>query len=95
MREEVFFAGGVEWVVGGGEPCQAVLENVDSQRIVTGNANVDTHVEFEAINQQRIVNVLTDHHWLLLFLQDLFRLVREPDAFALRLVARFYDVPLV
>ena len=40
------------------------------------------------------MNVIWNHHWLLLFLQDLIWVIREPNTFPLRLIGRFYNVPL-
>ena len=43
-----------------GESSKAFLMNVNSQRFVTSNSDVDSQVEFMAVDQQRVRDVLTD-----------------------------------
>lgn len=43
-----------------GESCQAIFINVESEGINTGNGNVNSQIEFEAIEKEWIIDVLTD-----------------------------------
>jgi hypothetical protein len=44
----------------GGEPGKALLENIDSHRLVSSNKHVDSQVELVPINQERVRDVLGD-----------------------------------
>ena len=45
----------------GGEPDQALLVEVDAQRVVGGDRHVQAEIPLVAVDQQRIVNVLGHH----------------------------------
>ena len=42
------------------EPCEAFFVQENFQRLEGGDKNVDPHVEFVAVNEQRILDVLLD-----------------------------------
>ena len=50
----------------GGEPHEAVLEDVEPQGLNTCHQDIDPDVELEAVNQKGIVDVLLDHHFAVL-----------------------------
>ena len=54
----------------GGEPHEAVLEDVEPQGLNTWHQDIDPDVKLEAVNQKRIVDVLLDNHFAIL-LRDL------------------------
>jgi len=63
-------AGQVVVVLARRETSQAVLVNVETQGVDRGDGHVDSQVEFEAVEEQRVVNVFT-HYMRGAFLWDL------------------------
>lgn len=66
---------------------------MNSKWIETSNSYINSHVKFKSINKKRIVNVLADYNTLFLFFENFFGTVRDPNAFTLRFVVRFNNVP--
>ena len=75
------------------EPCQALFINVEAQRIHTSYCNVDPQIEFETIDQQWVLNILTDHG-LLLSMRYLSQTICQEDTPALR-AGRRLDNPVL
>ena len=50
----------------GGEPHEAILEDVEPQRLDAGHQDIDPDVKLEAVNQKRSVDVLLDNHFAIL-----------------------------
>lgn len=90
---EILLGGEVEGVGRGGEAGESFLVDVDAQRVPTGDADIDPHIELEAVGQERVVDVFTHDDAVLLLLQYLLGRVGQPDALALRAVVRLDDVP--
>jgi hypothetical protein len=68
MREQVFLGGKVEGVGGSCEASQPVLVYVNAQGIPAGDGDVDSHVEFQPIRKERVVDVLADDDAIFLLL---------------------------
>lgn len=76
--------------------CEAVLVHVDPQRVYARDSDVDSEVELQAIDQERIRDVMTGDHVLASHLMYHFRiLVRDNDSLALRLACWLEDPELV
>jgi hypothetical protein len=43
------------------KPSQAFLININPQRVNAGYGHVDSQIEFEPVNEQRVVNVMADN----------------------------------
>ena len=71
-----------------GEPDQALSVDVNCEGVAARDQNVDSHVKFEPINQQRIINVLLDDRYV--SLRDLFQLCCQENTLALTLAVRFH-----
>ena len=94
MRQQILLRINIITILAGGKPRQPILIDINPQRIITSNAHINPHIKLQRINQQRINNILADHHGLFLFLEDLFRLVGDPDSLSLGFVRGLYYVPL-
>lgn len=95
MGQQVLLGRGVKGILRGSEPGQSVLKNVDPQRVEACNSHVYSHVELKPIHNERVMDIFGNHHRLLLFLQNLLRLIREPYPLALGFVGWLYNVPFI
>jgi hypothetical protein len=94
MRQQILLGINIITILAGGKPGQPILIDINPEWIIASNAHINSHIKLQPINQQRINNILTDHHGLLLFLKYLFRLVGDPDSLSLGFVRGLYYVPL-
>lgn len=73
-----------------GEPGDALVENVDSERVARRDQGVDPHVELVAVDQQGLVQVHLAHE--LLQPHHLAQATGDENSPALRAAARLDDV---
>ena len=71
------------------KPSQTFLMDVYSQRLVASYAHVDAQVEFVAINEQWVRNILANY-WCLVNVYIVY-VVDEINSLALTTVGRLYD----
>ena len=70
-----------------GKTGQAILIDIEAQRIYRSHRNVDAHIELVAIDEQWLAHVLAHDH--LGPLRDLIHILRNKNAFTLRRGGRF------
>jgi hypothetical protein len=75
------------------QPSETFVVHEYSQRISWCHQCIDTQVKFEAINQQRLVQIDLTNHSLVDF--DFLQVLRQPNASTLRTLIGFYDESLV
>ena len=66
----------------GGESDEAVVVEIEAQRVKAGDVNIETQVELVAVDEERARNVLLDDDWSLL--RHVLPLVNHTDANASR-----------
>ena len=70
------------------ESSKTLLINKQVKGITAGQKHIDPKIEFKAINQQRLLNILL--HYKTVESDELFRILSEKYAFALALGVGFY-----
>lgn len=74
-------------------PCQAFIVYENSQRISRGDERINTQVELESVNQQRLVEIILANHSLVHF--HLLQVLRQPNPATLRALIGLDDESLI
>jgi hypothetical protein len=76
-------------VLMGSKPGESFVEHVNSQRIVTGDKNINSQIILEPIDEMRVMNVLRDK--CIFFIFDFGLFVDHLDTPATGLIGRFHN----
>jgi hypothetical protein len=68
---------------------QTFLMHINTQRLITSNAYINSQVKFVSVDKQRIRDVFTDNGSFIYV--DVINIIYEIDAFTLTTVSWFYD----
>ena len=93
VHPHVLLIGGIRFfIVGGRQPAHSFFVEVDLQRGQASQQHVESQVELESIDQQRVGYILLDHYF---FLTAGFGLFGQINASALTVTGGFYNIETV